>query len=167
MSEEKAPQGRSVRPAIRFAREVNVKDIALETRGQRGLPKLSDAAERDERFVYRWIRVQLDGEDDNSNILAAEADGWRFCVPEDVPDGHKLPVRSVGYCGGAVGDGDVALARLPREIMVARNKLNERKGTEMLQAVNSQLLREGDPRVPVFNDTRTIVRTGRNAEFDN
>lgn len=158
---------REVQEEVRFARDaVRPDDIRVEAAMDGRLPELPKEALNDERFVYKYVRVLLDGEDDVKNISDYERLGWRFCRPEDIPGVHNMPVRTLGFCRGAVGIGDVAIAKLPREIAEARRKLHEKRTAEMMQAINSQLLREGDSRMPTFNESRSIVRTGRAAEFD-
>jgi hypothetical protein len=158
---------RKVQDDVRFARDViRPEDIRVDGQQDGRLPEFPEEAQKDERFVYRWVRVTLDGEDDIKNITTAERMGWRFCRPEDIPGVHNLPARTLGYCRGAVGISDVAVAKLPREVAVARRKLHEKQTAERMQAINSQLLREGDQRMPTFNESRSTVRTGRAAEFD-
>ena len=158
------PADRVVQDAPQAEREL-VGDVRVAPE-EGDLPRLPQEALNDERFVYRWVRVELGGEEDMKNILRREREGWRFCRAEDVPGFNRLPLRSVGYTRGTVGVNDVALARLPREIAMARKAMVEKRATELMQAVNSQLLRDNDPRMPIFNESKSTVRVGRNAEFD-
>ena len=149
--------------SVRVARE----DLAMSPPSEdTGLPELPEEAVNDERFVYRWTRVELDGEEDVKNILRRERDGWVFVKPDDLPGSYKMPVRATGNAKGVVGIDDVALMRLPREIAEARRRWLDKKAADQMQAVNRQLYRENDPRMPIFNESRTAVRVGRNAEFD-
>lgn len=156
---------REIRLAPVEDREVLLSKISVDQAEGR-LPKLPEAAQNDERFVYRYIRVAIAGEVDVENIQKREREGWRFVTPKDVPDGHLLPALIGGPLNGKVGLGDLAMARLPREIAEARMKMIAQRSKEQVAAVNSQLLREHDPRMPIFNESRTAVRVGRNAEFD-
>lgn len=131
-----------------------------------GLPSLPPEFDEDERYVYRWVRVELAGQDDIKNVLRRERIGWTFVKPEDVPNSYKMPVRVTGSNKGVVGIDDVALMKLPREIAEARRRWQDKKAADLMQAVNRQLYRENDPRMPIFNESKSSVRVGRNAEFD-
>ena len=156
---------REIRVTPLEEREIRLEDVDVRPNAGKQL-SLPEAAMRDERFVYRYIRVMLEGQTDIESIQNREREGWRFVGQKDVPDGHLLPAVIGGPLNGKVGIGDVALARLPREIAEARMKLLAKASTDQMRAVNSQLLRDHDPRMPVFNDSRTAVRVGRGAEFD-
>jgi len=156
---------RRVRGKPRKDREVRDAPLMLAPE-EGGFPPLPEEAQEDERFVYRWVRVMLDGKDDVENVLRREREGWVFVTPETLPGSYKMPVRATGAGSGAVGVGDVALMRLPREIAEARRRWLDKRAADQMQAVNSQLYRENDHRMPIFNESKTAVRTGRNAEFD-
>lgn len=156
---------RRVRGRPRAERRVKDEPLMLPPE-QGGFPPLPQEAQEDERFVYRWVRVMLDGKDDVENVLRREREGWVFVKPEELPGSYKMPVRASGSGSGAVGIGDVALMRLPREIAEARRRWLEKKAADNMRAVDRQLYRENDHRMPIFNESRTAVKVGRNAEFD-
>lgn len=141
-------------------------EVVMMPDDEGALPRLPQEAEEDERFVYRWCRVELGGEEDMKNVLRLERAGWVFVKPEDLPGAYKMPIRATGNAKGAVGIDDVALMRLPREIAEARRRWQDKKASDLMQAVDRQLYRENDPRMPIFNESRSSVRVGRNAEFD-
>lgn len=127
------------------------------------LPVTSDG------FVYRWLRVAVRGEDDVQNISRRLREGWELVKPETLPKefkGLSTLVRDYGKVSGIVGIDDVALGRIQRHIAEARQELVELEAAEMMQAVNSDLMRNNDTRMPISNESKSTVRKGRNAHFD-
>lgn len=170
VNESEITKRRRVRTAPQGERKIKEESLMLAPAEEDNL-KLPEEAENDERFVYRWVRVQLSlpqggYEEDVKNILKREREGWVFVKPEDLPGSYTMPVRATGSAKGVVGVDDVALMKLPREIADARRRWQEKKAADLMQAVNRQLYRENDPRMPIFNESKTAVRVGRNAEFD-
>jgi hypothetical protein len=126
------------------------------------LPVTSDG------FVYRWLRVAVRGEDDVQNISRRQREGWELVKPEELPKEFKnlsTLVRDYGKVSGIVGIDDVALGRIPRQTAEARQELVELEAAEMMQAVNADLMRNNDTRMPISNESKSTLRRGRNAHF--
>jgi hypothetical protein len=146
-----------------FRNKEELRKIAqVETGTLPQMPVTSDG------FVYRWLRVAIRGEDDLQNISRRQREGWEFVKPETLPPelqtlNHML--RDYGKVTGIVGIDDVALGRLPRKIAEARQELVELEAAEMMQAVNADLMRNNDTRMPISNESKSTVRRGRNAQF--
>ena len=118
-----------------------------------------------EGYVYRWIRVTLQGKDDVKNISAMKRAGWEFVKPEEVNEAN-LPLRNYGTLQGYVGVGDVALAKLPADIAEARQELVHQKTRDLMNAVNHNLNQVDDRRMPIFNESKSRSNRGREARFD-
>jgi hypothetical protein len=124
------------------------------------LPVTSDG------FVYRWLRVAIRGEDDIQNISRRMREGWAFVKPSELPaEFANLPIRDYGKMNGIVGIDDVALGKLPRNVAEARQELVELQAAEMAQAVDADLMRNNDTRMPISNESKSTVRRGRSARF--
>ena len=41
---------------------------------------------KDQGLVLRWVRFQINGQDDYKNVGDRQADGWAFVDPNDVPE---------------------------------------------------------------------------------
>lgn len=124
------------------------------------LPKLPEPPEG---YVYRWIRVAIQGKDDVTNISKYKRSGWVFVAPDELPD---MPIRDYGTLEGVVGINDVALGKLPADIAEARRELVQNKTDGLIAAVNSQLGKLQDSRMPIHNDSKSTVRRGKEARFE-
>lgn len=139
-------------------------DIRVEV-DETPLPKLPEAMQEDPDWVYKWLRVKLDNEDDWENITRREREGWEFLRAEDYPDLH-FPSQTRGAKKGMIGLGDVALGRLPRWVAVKRQAILEQRAAAQMQAVRYALEKNADSRFPLINESKTEVGTGKNARFD-
>lgn len=147
-------------------REVRPKrEIRVEI-GNTPIPELPEELKSSQEFVFRWIRVQLDGEWDIKNIRRRESEGWVWVRSDEYSGLELFPAVAGGNLDGVVGIDDLALAKLPRKISEERKAMNERRAGELMQAVDNQLMRENDPRMPLVNESVTKVRRGKQAAFE-
>ena len=128
---------------------------------ERILPELPEPPEG---FVYRWARVSLGGKDDVNNISKYIRGGWQFVKPDEIE--LALPIRDYGKYEGYVGVGDMALAILPADIAEARTELVQQKTQDLMAAVNHQLGKLQDSRMPIHNESKSTVRRGKEARFE-
>jgi len=78
---------------------------------------------------------------------------------------HSSDVREGGRYAGAVCRGDLALAKMPKELAESRKDFYEGRSREMVDAVNAQLMNSSDSRMPISNNRRTKVSRGKQAKF--
>ena len=104
-------------------------------------------------MVLRWIRIQIRGADDYQNVGKRQRDGWVFVTPDEVPEmSTSSIVREGGRYAGTVVRGDVALAKMPEGRAIARREHYQNKASELMNAVNSQLMSNNDSRMPIYDD---------------
>ncbi len=114
----------------------------------------------------RWLRISVKGQDDISNIGKKQQQGWVFVTPDEVPElAITSFVRKEGRYTGTVCRGDLALAKMPTELAESRQEFYENRSREAVEAVNAQLMRSSDSRMPVSNSSRTKVTRGKAASF--
>tara|TARA_Y100001937_G_C6980248_1_gene267393 strand:- start:222 stop:581 length:360 start_codon:yes stop_codon:yes gene_type:complete len=114
----------------------------------------------------RWIRMTIKGNDDIQNMSKRQAEGWEIVQSEEVPEmTHSSVVREEGRYSGAVCRGDLALAKMPTDLAESRQEFYEQKSREAVGAVNAQLMRNSDSRMPISNSSRSRVTTGRQPSF--
>ena len=118
-------------------------------------------------LTLRWIRVSLKGSYDDQNVQEKQFEGWDFVRPEDVPEmSEGFQNQAVGSLGKLVIRGDVALATNSIENNEGyRQHVNEFTQAQT-DAINRQLMSKNDPRMPISNNSRSKVTTGRPAHFD-
>jgi hypothetical protein len=121
---------------------------------------------RNEGMSLRWIRMTIKGNDDIQNMSKRQAEGWEIVQSEEVPEmTHSSVVREEGRYSGAVCRGDLALAKMPSDLAESRQEYYEQKSREAVGAVNAQLMRNSDSRMPISNTSRSRVTTGKQPSF--
>jgi len=119
-----------------------------------------------EGMVLRWIRITLRNQEDYQNVGKRTSEGWEFVQADEVPEMlHSSDVREGGRYAGAVCRGDLALAKMPKELAESRQEFYENRSREMVDAVNAQLMRENNSQMPISNQSRTQVSRGKQAKF--
>ncbi len=119
-----------------------------------------------EDMTLRWIRITLRNQEDYQNVGKRTGEGWEFVQSEEVPEMlHSSDVREGGRYAGAVCRGDLALAKMPKELAESRKDFYEGRSREMVDAVNAQLMNSSDSRMPISNNSRTKVSRGKQAKF--
>jgi hypothetical protein len=150
------------------ARELNTREQDMEYRE----PNLLDIPENvkdrfaNEGMALRWIRINLRGKDDYQNVGRRLQEGWQFVELAEVPEmQHTSFVRDEGRYSGSVCRGDLALAKMPIQKAQSRQKYYEGQSSEMVDAVNQQLMSQSDSRMPIRNNSKTQVTKGRTPSF--
>tara|TARA_R100001163_G_scaffold50602_1_gene38059 strand:- start:57 stop:548 length:492 start_codon:yes stop_codon:yes gene_type:complete len=119
-----------------------------------------------EGMSLRWIRISIKGKDDQKNVGSKLQLGWVFVSPEEVPELALTSfVRDEGRYQGAVCRGDVALVKMPSGKVSARRKYYEDKANDQMDAVNAQLMKNSDSRMPISNTSRSVTTRGRVPNF--
>ena len=118
-------------------------------------------------LTLRWVRVSLKGTYDDQNVQEKQFEGWDFVRPEDVPElSAGFQNQSVGSLGKLVIRGDVALATNTIENQEGYKKHVNDFTQSQTDAINRQLMSKNDPRMPISNNSRSKVTTGRPTHFD-
>ena len=122
---------------------------------------------RDQGLVLRWVRFQINGQDDYKNVGDRQADGWTFVDPNDVPEMMATSrIVSEGRFENCVVRGDVALAQASAKRMASRKEYYENRSRDMITAVNQQLMSQSNSAMPIHNNSRSTVTRGRTPSFN-
>ena len=104
---------------------------------------------------------------DDQNVQQRQYEGWEFVRPEDVPEiSAGFQNQEYGNLGQLVVRGDVALAANTIENSENYKKHVESFTQQQTEAINRQLMSKNDPRMPISNNSRSKVTTGRPTHFD-
>ena len=123
-------------------------------------PSSLDAPPAPDGFRYRWIRAESVGFQDTKNISSRMREGYELVRAEEVQNASDYPVVDEGRYKGVVGVGGLLLAKVPVEIAQQRQDYMTRKHEDRSEAVNQDLLREQDKRMPINVDRQTRVTFG-------
>ena len=149
-------------------RELNNREQDMEFRepNMLDLPDTVINRFKNEGMALRWIRINLRGKDDYTNVGKRVQEGWQFVDVNEVPEiQHTSFVRDEGRYTGEVCRGDLALAKMPLQKAENRQRFYESKSSEMVDAVNQQLMSQSDSRMPIRNSSKSQVTKGKTPKF--
>ena len=127
-------------------------------------PSLLDAPDAPEGYVYRWIRESMVGQEDKANMSKRIREGWEPVRAEDHPE-FEAPTVEDGKHAGVIGVGGLILEKMPIEIVEQRREYYRKMASDQMEAVDSNLMRESDSRMPISKPNRkTQVTFGKGGE---
>ena len=122
---------------------------------------------KEKGLVLRWIRVSLKGQYDDQNVHEKQFEGWDFVRPEDVPElSAGFQSQAASSLGNLVIRGDVALAANTIENNEGYRQHVDEFTQSQTDAINRQLMSKNDPRMPISNNSKSKVTTGRPTHFN-
>lgn len=111
-------------------------------------------------FAYRWIRVATLNNADPRNLSAKLREGWEPVRIEEQPK-FKLLLDPNSRFKDNIEIGGLLLCKTPAEFVDQRNAHYAGVTDAQTKAVDSNLMRENDPRMPLFNERKTSVSFGK------
>ena len=111
-------------------------------------PSSLDAPQAPDGFRHRWIRAESMGFNDTKNIHGRLRSGYEL-VRADEYDTEEYPVVLDGKYAGVIGVGGLLLARIPEELAQSRMDYQRKQTEGQDEAVESDLLRDQDNRMPM------------------
>ena len=121
-------------------------------------PSLLDAPTPPEGYVYRWIRESMVGQQDQANMSKRIREGWEPVRAEEHPE-FEAPTVEDGRHAGVIGVGGLVLAKMPIETVEQRRAYYNQMAADQMQAVDSNLMRESDSRMPISQPNRNTQVT--------
>jgi hypothetical protein len=113
-------------------------------------------------WIFRWIRTSTLGQADNTNVSKKFREGWIAVKAEDHPELKIMPDINSQF-NGNLEVGGLLLCKAPAEKMRARTKHYENVARRQMESVDSNYMRENDPRMPLLRpekNTRTTFGKG-------
>jgi len=107
-------------------------------------------------YVFRWVATHVMGQADPSNVSKQLREGWEPVRAEDHPEMALFVNQS-----GNIEIGGLMLCKMPAELAESRAAYYEQQARMQVDSVDSQLMRNNDPRMPLFKDNRSSVSRGR------
>ena len=123
-------------------------------------PSSLDAPPAPDGFRYRWIRAESIGFQDVKNIQGRIRQGYELVRAEEIENASDYPVVEDGKYKGVVGVGGLLLAKVPEEIAQQRQNYMRSKAEGMDEAINNDLMKEQDNRMPINIDRQSRVTFG-------
>jgi hypothetical protein len=123
-------------------------------------PSSLDAPPAPDGFRYRWIRAEVQGFQDTTNITSRQREGYELVRAEEVQNASDYPVIDEGRYKGVIGVGGLLLAKVPVEIAKQRQEYMTKRHEERSEAVSNDLMKEQDNRMPINVERQSRVTFG-------
>jgi hypothetical protein len=143
----------------RLDRELETREkTARKTAWKR--PEVLPSPNQEEGYVYRWIRISTRGNVDGMNVSSKLREGWTAVKASDHPEITLVTIENDKFKDNVV-IGGLMLCKAPVEMVNERNDYYQDQANSQMQSVDNNLMRENDPRMPLFNDRKSKVTFGK------
>lgn len=138
----------------------------LETRSMQERPKqwqqpdLLPEPDRQPGYAYRWIRVSTLNTADPRNLSAKLREGWEPVSVEEQPK-FQLLVDPNSRFKDNIEIGGLLLCKTPDEFVTQRNTHFQKQTQSQTEAVDNNLMRQSDVRMPIFKEGKSTTSFGR------
>ena len=123
-------------------------------------PELLPTPNEEPGYVFRWVRVSTQGQIDPTNVSSKLRQGWEPVKAADHPEITMVTIENEKFKDNIV-IGGLMLCKIPQEAVDERNGYFEEQADAQIKSVDNNLMRENDPRMPLFNDRKTKVTFGK------
>jgi len=143
----------------RLQREMTSR-AAMERPKQWQQAELLPEPDKEPGFAYRWIRVTTLNEYDQRNITGKFREGWEPVAAEEQPK-FKLLADPNSRFSGNIEIGGLLLCKCPVELMEQRNAHFAKQTLAQTEAVDNNLMRQSDSRMPIFKESKSSTSFGK------
>ena len=123
-------------------------------------PELLPEPDKQAGFAYRWIRVSTLTTTDPRNISAKFREGWEPVSVEEQPK-FRLLASQEGRFKDQSEIGGLLLCKTPEEFVGQRTKYYNNQTQAQTEAVDNNLMRQSDPRMPLFKENKSSTTFGK------
>lgn len=123
-------------------------------------PELLPEPDKQAGFAYRWIRVSTLNNADPRNLSAKLREGWEPVRAEEQPK-FQLLIDPNSRFKDNIEIGGLLLCKTPDEFVRQRNEYYKIQGDQQMEAVDNTLMRQSDPRMPLFNERKMTSSFGK------
>lgn len=110
-------------------------------------------------YSYRWVRVSTLGQNDARNTSSAFREGWEPVRIEEQPKFRNITDPDSRFKDNIEVAG-LLLCKVPTEFMDQRRAHFEQLTQAQNESVDSNFMRENDPRMPLFSERRSKTSFG-------
>ncbi len=143
----------------RLDRELETREkTARKTAWKR--PEVLPSPNEEEGYSYRSIRVSTRGNVDAMNVSSKLREGWEPVKASDHPEITLVTIENDRFKDNVV-IGGLMLCKAPKEMVEERNAYYQEQAENQMSSVDNNLMRENDPRMPLFNDRKSKVTFGK------
>ena len=143
----------------RLSREADNREVA-ERPKQWMPPDLLPEPDKQAGYAYRWIRVSMLDKPDPRNISSKLREGWEPVTLEEQPK-FKLLANPSGQFKDNIEIGGLLLCKTPEEFVEQRKAHYDKLTAQQTEAVDNNLMRQSDARMPLFNERKSSSSFGK------
>jgi len=140
------------------------RELATRTMQERpkqwAMPELLPEPDKMEGYTYRWIRISTLNNADPRNLSAKLREGW-----EPVPISEQPKLQMLADPQSRFKDnieiGGLLLCKTPTEFVQQRNEYFAQQTQAQTEAVDNNLMRQNDPRMPLFKERKSSTSFGK------
>jgi hypothetical protein len=114
----------------------------------------------EEGYAFRWIRLSTLGINDPMNISSKLREGWEPVKASDHPEVQLMGGNS-NHFPDSIEVGGLLLCKTPTEFVKQRDAHFQQITEGQMQSIDNNLMRENDPRMPLFKERKTKVTFGK------
>jgi len=145
----------------RLSRELDTRAIS-EPPQQWALPESLPEPDKEAGYSYRWIRVSTLNVADPRNLSAKLREGWEPVRMEEQPKFQLLADPNSRYKDN-IEIGGLLLCKTPDEFVKQRNQYYAKQTQDQTEAVDNNLMRQSDARMPLFKERKSTVSYGKSS----
>jgi len=142
----------------KLSREVDTRELN-ERPKQWQLPDLLPEPDKQAGYSYRWIRVSTLNAADPRNLSAKMREGWEPVRLEEQPKFQLLADPNSRFKDN-IEIGGLLLCKTPTEFVEQRNAYFSKQSQNQTEAVDNNLMRQSDPRMPLFTERKSTTSFG-------
>ena len=116
--------------------------------------------DKQEGYVYRWIRVSSMNAADPRNFSKALQEGWEAVRLEEQPNMALLIDPNSRYKDN-IEVGGLLLCKAPIELKQQRDAYFQKQTDAQQASVDNTLMRQNDARMPLFNERKSSTSFGK------
>ena len=122
-------------------------------------PEMLPSPNPEPGYEFHWVRVSTQGKVDATNVSSKIREGWNPVKAEDHPEITLVTVEQDRFKDNVV-IGGLMLCKAPAELIAERSAYYDEQTQSQMRSVDNNLMRENDPRMPLFNERKTKVTFG-------
>jgi hypothetical protein len=142
----------------RINRELETRERAVRKKAW-SRPEVLPSPNPEPGYEFHWVRVSTQGLVDATNVSSKLREGWEPVKASDHPEITIVAIEQERFKDNVV-IGGLMLCKAPKEMVEERNTYYNDQAQAQMHSVDNNLMRENDPRMPLFNERKTKVTFG-------
>jgi hypothetical protein len=139
-------------------RELETREVSVRPNSWQQ-PELLPEPDKQAGYAYRWIRVATLNQADPRNLSSKLREGWEPVRIEEQPKFQLLVDPNSRYKDN-IEIGGLLLCKTPEEFVGQRNAYYAKQTQAQTEAVDNNLMRQSDPRMPLFKEKKSTSSFG-------